>query len=370
MNWKPLGGIVLLGLIAAPFVVVLARNRAVSEAAWSGRSVQHEEPMAGAERGIEARADGYLGMSLPTGFRAFSADSPWNTPIPEDAEIDLGSEIMIYYLKTQVKDLRGNFVEWSSPIHVADTRRCRRVNVRTIHEALSPVVDPDDNGIAENVPVPVGAWPDPEQDGMMVVVDPIARKAWEYSVFKEYPGGWVEGGNVYVWDLDGPGYRPPFDGERWWTTGVTAAGLPLIGGLVRPEEIEEGEIRHALMFAGATNRKSAYPGGKREVCVPASRTDAIGIGFMYIPMGARLQLNPSLDLDELGLSEPTKIVARALQKYGMLNVMSTASHLPIFFQNVGPDGGAWAQYDFFRDLRKIPVEEFRVLKCEIVVHRK
>jgi hypothetical protein len=88
------------------------------------------------------------------------------------------------------------------------------------------------------------------------------------------------------------------------------------------------------------------------------------MGVEYIPLGARLQLDPRLNLDLLDLSPEVKIIATAMQKFGMYNVDGSAV-FKIYFQNLGPDRGKWKLYDF-RDLEKIPIEKFRVLKCDIV----
>ena len=62
-------------------------------------------------------------------------------------------------------------------------------------------------------------------------------------------------------------------------------------------------------------------------------------------MGVRLQLDPELDLESLGLSREVKVIARALQSYGMFNGDSTHNTFKIYFQNLGPDGGKWASMD-------------------------
>ncbi|GBE02881.1 hypothetical protein BMS3Abin08_02333 [bacterium BMS3Abin08] len=310
--------------------------------------------------------DGYLGMSLPANFKAFSRSSPWNTPIPENPEIDPFSGWMIEYLKKKAGSLVGNIRKWTIPVHVIDSERSPKVDVKSSNGYLYHTVDPDEDGIAEGLPIPEGVWSDPERDGHMVLVDPGKRKSWEFAPAKKMRDGTWIAGNIDVWDLDGPGFRRAFSGKYWWTIGATSSGLPLIGGLIRPEEIQAGEIKHALLFAAPVNRKTTYPGGKPQVCLPGARTDGTGIGFQYIPLGARMQLDPAIDLDSLNLSPASRIVARAMQKYGMFNVMTTHRDFVVYFQNLGSDGGIWKRYNLFDDLKNIPIESFRVLKCRIV----
>ena len=49
----------------------------------------------------------------------------------------------------------------------------------------------------------------------------------------------------------------------------------------------------------------------------------------------------------------------------MYNV-DNAKTFKIYFQNLGPDGGRWKKISDFSDLGHIPVESFRVLKCNLV----
>jgi hypothetical protein len=53
---------------------------------------------------------------------------------------------------------------------------------------------------------------------------------------------------------------------------------------------------------------------------PATGSDGWSTLAGAIPEGARVQLDPSLDLDSLGLTPWQKTIARALQEYGMLLV--------------------------------------------------
>jgi hypothetical protein len=314
--------------------------------------------------GIPANA-GYLGMSLPAGFTPFSASSPWNTPIAANPEIDPDSDLMISTLSAEVSDLGAAFVKWTTPVHVIDSAQARKVSVYSIKGPKNSDVDPNEDGIVENIPMPACIWPDPERDGHMVMVDPVARKSWEFSRFGMDTNGNYTSSGISIWDLNGAGYHAPFTGSYWWTYGSNGAGVPWIGGIIRPEEIAAGEITHAILCATPVNRKCTVDGQKEQVCIPACKTDGWGIGTAYIPEGARLQLDPNLDLDALKLSPETKVVARAMQTYGMI-VSDNSSAFKTYFQNLGTDWGAWANSPIPDELWKIPVSSFRVLKCNLV----
>lgn len=299
-------------------------------------------------------------------FRPFSKTSPWNTPIPTNAPVDPNSEKMIVMLSSNAGSLSANITKWTVPVFTIDSQRAPRLDVKTTSSCLNPRVDPDGNNIAEGLPIPVDVWPDPSADGHLVLVDIYKRLCWDYSRFVRISDTKVTASRIDVWDLDGPGYRDPFTGNKWWTCGARGSGTPLLGGLLRPEEVQAGEIRHALAFGCPINRRSRSLDTGEELCSPpAQRTDGEGIGAQYIPEGARLQLDPALDLQTLKLSPGTLVIARALQVYGMFDVDS-ASTCSLYFQNVGADRGKWRQIGDFMDLQNIPLNRFRVLKCEIV----
>ncbi|MBI5233206.1 MAG: hypothetical protein HY880_02515 [Deltaproteobacteria bacterium] len=309
--------------------------------------------------------EGLIGMSLPSDFAAFSVNSPWNTPIPKDARIDPYSKDMIKNLKAKAGFLKGDMTKWNIPLFVIDYEKSPKTRVYIKERRANPEVDPDDDGIVEDIPMPEGVWPDPESDGHMTLVDPVLRREWDFSTLKQSEQGAWLASRVDVWDLNGSGYRTPFAGKNWWMYGARGSGMPLIAGLIRPEEIAAGEIRHALVFASPVNRLRLFGDKGQQVCSPpASRTDAKGIGFDYIPEGARLQLDPALDIDTLNISKETKVIARALQKYGMYNADNSPT-FKLYLQNLGHDRGAWKDISDFNDLRNIPVERFRVLSCSL-----
>lgn len=300
----------------------------------------------------------YMGMSIPADYEIFSLESPWNTAI--DGDVSLRSGLMIQNLVEVLDELnnpglRINYDKWTSPVHIIDSDKCPSVEVRSSNGVFYETLDHDKNGVV-SVPIPDEAWSDPSEDGHMILVDLNKKMSLEFSRARKTDEGW-EASNVDLWDLDSDGYREAFSGKPWWKNGARASGTPVIAGLVRVEEIEAGVINHALAIGLPVVRKSSS-NAERELCYPAARTDGYGVGEEYIPMGARLQLNPELDLD--GLSVEAKIIARALQQYGGIVAISSRS-FSLYFQNT-PE---WEKYPMLRDIAKIPVEEFRVLECDL-----
>ncbi|MBF0365699.1 MAG: hypothetical protein HQK50_09015 [Oligoflexia bacterium] len=311
----------------------------------------------------------YLGNSIPAEYAVFSPTSPWNKVIPDNPELSPYSVAIMNNLMGYTSGVSSNINLWTAPMHVIDSRYCPRKNVYSIDMdgLFFETVDPDENGIVENVPMPVEAWADPTEDGHMILLDVSERVVYELGAARKRSDGHWEAQSMDKWALDGEGYRAAFSGKYWWKSGVRGAGVPFIGGLIRPEEIAAGVIRHTLAVSTPINQLQEVGNGgwgRWELCSPvASNTDAGRVGTQYIPEGAQIQLNPALNLDTLGLSPAAKVVAVALQRYGAF-VVDNGPELITYFQNLGSSPNAWDPYlAQLGDLRKIPLSQFRVLKC-------
>lgn len=317
--------------------------------------------------GAVADSGGGGGMSLSGSFMAFHPQSPWNTPIPEDASTDPFSNAIIMKLKKSAGRLKADHAKWSIPLFVVDAEKTPKVTV-WFSKKPNPLLDSGGRGFVEGLPVPDQAWPDPKDDGHMLLIDPNLMISWDFSKAHRGADRRWRASRIDIWDLKGMGVRQPFKGSAWWTYGARGSGFPLIAGLIRPEEIEAGEIKHALVFASPLTRKSSIIGQKAALCPPASRSDGTKHGMDTIPMGARMQLDPALDLDSLNLSRQVRVIARAMQRFGMYNGDTTHDVFKIYLQNLGADGGAWAAMDL-SGLGRIPIDRFRVLSCDLVIQK-
>lgn len=112
--------------------------------------------------------------------------------------------------------------------------------------------------------------------------------------------GWTAGSGA-IWKLASSAPRT----ETW--TSADAAGLPVLAGLVRWEEISRGEITHALRFTMSRTSNSyilpaTHAAGSTDASLP--------------PMGLRVRLRASFD--DSAFTGPAKIIATAMKRYGML----------------------------------------------------
>lgn len=139
-------------------------------------------------------------------------------------------------------------------------------------------------------------------DRHVIVVDKDSCK--DYELFAAYPhdGGrrWSAGSGA-IFNLRSNHLRP-----AGWTS-ADAAGLPILPGLARYDEVKRGSIDHALRFtAPCTAPRYVYPASHE-----ASRCH----GF-YPPMGLRVRLKAGVNLSRLPYQ--ARIVAQTLKRYGLI----------------------------------------------------
>ncbi len=128
----------------------------------------------------------------------------------------------------------------------------------------------------------------------------------EYDLYQAYPnadGSWNAASGAH-WSLRANTLRP--DG---WTS-ADAAGLPMLPGLIRYDEIEAGVIAHAIRFTARVQ------GVSTGYIWPARHSDGDSSSSTALPMGARLRLKPTVNLD--GFAPSLQVILRALQTYGMI----------------------------------------------------
>jgi hypothetical protein len=144
-----------------------------------------------------------------------------------------------------------------------------------------------------------------ESDGdrHVLVVDRDACVLYEmFYAFPENDGASWSAGSGAIFDLGSHALRP-----KGWTS-ADAAGLPILPGLVRYEEVMNGEIQHALRFT--------VPQTQRAFVWPARHYASALTGSEYPPMGQRFRLRA--DFDTNGYSEEVEVILSALKKYGMI----------------------------------------------------
>ncbi len=154
-----------------------------------------------------------------------------------------------------------------------------------------------------------------------------------YEVFAAYPekdGSWRAGSGAIF----------PLSSHRLRTAGWTsadAAGLPILPGLARYDEVASGEIRHALRLT--------VPRTRHAYVWPATHFASTLTEDQYPPMGQRFRLRADFNIS--GFSADTQVILRALKRYGLILADNGSS----WFISGAPDE-RWNN-DRLRELRRV-----------------
>jgi hypothetical protein len=159
--------------------------------------------------------------------------------------------------------------------------------------------DPGPYPIPPNAQIEGG--PNADGDRHVILYDPAGCKLYELYDAHPQGTGWAAGSGA-VYDLRSNRLR------RAGATSADAAGLPILPGLVRYEEVKAGHIDHAIRLT-APQTRNAYLWPARHAA--STRTDA-----NLPPMGLRLRLKASVDVSRL--PGPARVVAEALKRYGAI----------------------------------------------------
>lgn len=273
----------------------------------------------------------------------FAASSPWRQPIAADARIDPQSTAMIAAVQPEPA-LIANLKDYGIPILSADsdtpthTVPCTRIDYGICPFAGWPVA------------IPVGAAPNTGSDGVLVSVDESTGVIFEFWRAERVGDGWTTA-FAAINSVRGSG----------WGGAATGSGASRLGGVVRIDEIADGEINHAL----ALQSNNACPTFRP----PALKSDGTSTRPDCIPEGARLQLDPSVDLNSLGLRPGELAVATAMQRYGGYLMDVSGAPLSVSFEldrdaAAGELGQTYSDAGFRWDydaMENVPWDRLRVL---------
>jgi hypothetical protein len=196
-----------------------------------------------------------------------------------------------------------------------------------------------------DVPVPAGAAASSGSDGAIVFWNPVTGDEWGFWRWSDVDGQ-ASAENGYH-------YNTRWSGRFFDGLAGRGAGIPYLAGLVRPWEVNAGRIDHAIAFA--------YAWPSPESVYPASKSDGRGVRGTDLPEGTRLQLDPALtdaDFQQMGLSAAARVVARALQEYGMIVIDNSGSTKIMLEDDLTAHWGATLNRT---SVSQIPLTSFRVI---------
>jgi hypothetical protein len=196
------------------------------------------------------------------------------------------------------------------------------------------------NSLAGGVPVPADAHAAAGSDQEIQIYQPSTNHYWEFWRFqRDSSGSWTAcwGGEITnVSQSDGI-----FPSEL----GATGTSLPLLGSVVRIEELQSGQIDHAIGLVigddatanlNSNTDPSNTPDPNRRdpgVSWPATHGDGGSGDPNAIPEGTRFRFPASLDLSQYDLTPIARVIARAAQKYGF--IVNDSSPTPTLSMRLG-----------------------------------
>jgi hypothetical protein len=219
-----------------------------------------------------------------SGMQIYPKDHIWNVPV-DKLPVDKNSA-------TYIKSAGA-----SAYLYVYQAYHLNKVDSST-PEKYFTFRYPSDRG-----PYPIPSNPLIEtqsEDHSLLIVQPDTN--YFYQIFdaqKNADGTWSAGSGA-VFDLSTYELRP--DG---WT--ADAAGLPVLPGLLRYEEVASGEINHALRVTTWTTQNAHI--------WPARHDSGIS-NMAFPPMGQRFRLKASVDIS--GYTPQQQVILKAMKKYGMI----------------------------------------------------
>jgi hypothetical protein len=236
------------------------------------------------------------------GCEIFPPSNPWNQRVDRlPVAADSAALIADIGLDAPVHPDFGSGLYDGEPIGIpfaVVSNRTRRVPVSFAYADQS---DGHLYPLARGVPIEGGA--NSSGDRHVIVVNRDTCR--DYELYAAYPldgGARWHAGSGAIFNLRSNHLRP-----AGWTS-ADAAGLPILPGLARYDEVAHGAIDHALRFtAPCTANAYVYP----------ARHDASTCsGSSLPPMGLRVRLKADVDIS--GLPYQARIVAQALKRYGMI----------------------------------------------------
>jgi hypothetical protein len=267
------------------------------------------------------------------GCAMFPTDNPWNRDASNDP-VDPNSENYIASIGAAI-NLHADF--GSDPTYgipyvvVPGTQPF----VPITFTAYGSESDPGPYPIPSNAPVEAGS------DAHVLTLDAGNCTLYEmYNASKDPNGaGWFADSGA-VFNLSSNALRP--DG---WTS-ADAAGLPILPGLVRYDEVTAGSINHALRFTLAQTQRAYVH--------PATHYASSSTNANLPPMGMRVRLKASYDVS--GFTGEARVVLNALKRYGMM-VADNGSNWFIS----GSTDTRWNDADL-NQLKTVPGSAFEVVQ--------
>lgn len=266
----------------------------------------------------------------------FPANNPWNQDISR-AAVDPKSAAYIGRIDSFRQFLHPDFgsdPSYGIPYDVIQASPF----VPITFTAYGSESDPGPYPIPLNAPIEQGS------DAHVLVADSGSCHLYELFNARRQGSGWAADSGA-IFDLRSNALRP--DG---WTS-ADAAGLPILPGLVRYDEVASGVINHALRFTVSETQDGFIH--------PATHQAGVA-NLLDPPMGLRLRLKASFDLSPY--HGAALVILTALERYGMFVADNGSS----WFVS-GSTDSRWNDADLGQ-LKLVPGSDFEVVQTGPIQH--
>jgi hypothetical protein len=296
------------------------------------------------EKELLPNDEGLNNLSSLQDIQIFPKDHIWNVPI-DTLPVDARSATYINTIDSS-SHLRAFFGEGGWPYNVVD-------NTQATHKVI--FLHPE---VSDQVPYPIpdnplmegGGSPetctDSGEDCHVLIVNKDTKYLYELFSVKKFSNGTWTAFSGAVYNLSGYSLRP-----KGWGA-ADAAGLAMLPGLVKYDEVEEGEIDHAIRFA-LVNTNASY-------VWPAIADSSAHDNGMYPPMGQRFRLKASFDTS--GYPYQARIILEALKKYGMILADNGIADIAIS----GTPDTRWNQGDL-DSLQEVKASDFEAVDVRSLI---
>ena len=252
---------------------------------------------------VAAPGTASAGSPLPgaPNCQMFPADNVWNTEISA-LPVDPHSAAWMASMHSSTTNLHPDFGPSGDPTNpygmpytvVSPSHPLTNVSFQYSGES-----DPGPYPFGADTPIEGGAQSTGDRHALMVNPSTCTL----YELFDaHYSASGSTAGSGAIWNLNSNALRP--DG---WTS-ADAAGLPILPGLLRYDEVQSGSITHAIRMT-ATTTDTAFIWPARHAAGAANNPD-------LPPMGARFRLKASFNISTF--SPQAQVVLRAMQRYGLI----------------------------------------------------
>lgn len=301
---------------------------------------------------------GYTGVAgIPPviqGCPVFPADNPWNADVSNYC-VDSKSDAYINSISQNKQYLHPDWgTDPTSGIPYVVVSGSQPF-VRVVFNQYPGESDPGSSGpnctttstsgcypFPPTAPVEGGSNSSGDRHVLTLLADPTNNNCKLYEVWEGYKdandNNWIAA-NGAIFNLQSDTLRP--DG---WTS-ADAAGLPILPGLARYDEVASGVITHALRLtvfqtqAGFIHPATHFASSSNDPGLP--------------PMGLRLRLKASYDISTY--TGQSKIILTALKKYGLIVADNGSS----WYITGAPDS-RWDDNDL-EQIKQVPGSAFEVV---------